>query len=215
MGHEAMNAVISERKQVLSTLEQLGLNVEGLVAAVRYADAERALCTRHDPKGFELILMNARTARALRDVFVGEHWEVDETDNQPGIKNPALKIRIIPCNFDKNAGNRLATPSNLRDKGFASRSKAQCNITEWLPGFEPEAVESDDGYETYVLGTFAAESEPIRAELSKPLNFASGRFTEFLPRIILLDGSENESDIRATAPRDGPTEIIDIAIKRK
>lgn len=210
-----MAAVIAERIHVLSALESLGLDAEGLIAAVRYADAERALCTRHDPKGFGLILMNARLARGLRDVFVGEHWKVDETDNQPGIKNPALKVRVIPCNFDKNAGNRLATPTNLRDKGGASHSKTQCNKTEWLPGLEPVDSAPDDEYETYVLGTYAADAEPVRAELSRPLNFASGRFTEFLPRIILMDGSEDESGIRATTPRDGPTEIIDIAIKRK
>ncbi|OYX68761.1 MAG: hypothetical protein B7Y81_16095 [Caulobacter sp. 32-67-35] len=189
------------------------LDREGLIEAIMYADGERALCTANDPKGFELITMNARLARALRDRFVGDRWEVDESDNQPGIRNPHLKVRVIPCNFDENAGNRLADPSNLRDKGSASRSKTQCNKTAWLPGFEPSPETEKTEYETYVLGTYAAGGE-LRAELSKPQNFAAGKYTRFLPRIILLDGSEHEP-MGAKAPREAPTEVIDIAVKRK
>jgi len=206
-------AILIAPEDVDPALRRLGLERDTLIEAIRYADGERALCTANDPKGFDLITMNARLARALRDAFVGDDWEVDETDNQPGIRNPALKVRVIPCNFDENAGNRLADPTNLRDKGAASRSKTQCNKTAWLPGFEPSPETEKAEYETYVLGTYTASGE-LRAELSKPLNFSSGKYTRFLPRIILLDGTEGEP-IGSRVPREGPTDVIDIAVTRK
>lgn len=199
---------------VSSALEQMALTVDGLVDAVRYADAERALCTAHDPKGFDLITMNARLARALRDHFVGEEWELDETDNQPGIRNPRLKLRVIPCNFDQNAGNRLADPTNLREKGTASSSKVQCNKTAWLPGLEPVAQDELEEYATFVLGTYVDDDGVVRAELSRPLNFSSGKYTQFQPRIILLTGDEDHVG-GDRQPREQPTEIIDIAVTRK
>lgn len=207
-------SIIFAPEDVDLKLRRMQLDREGLIAAVRYADGERALCTANDPKGFDLITMNARLARAIRDRFVGDGWEPDEKDNQPGIRNPALKLRVIPCNFDENAGNVLADPSNLRDKGWASNSKTLCNKTAWLPGFEPSPEREQLEYETYVLGTYSNEGE-LRAELSKPLNFTSGRYTQFLPRIILLDGSEGERAFGARPEREGPTEVIDIAVKRK
>ena len=206
-------AILIAPEDVDPVLRLMELDREGLIEATRDADGERALCTANDPKGFDLIVMNARLARALRDRFVGERWEADETDNQPGIRNPYLKLRVIPCNFDENAGNRLADPSNLRDKGWASCSKTQCNRTAWFPGFEPSPETERAEYETYVLGTHAADGE-LHAELSKPLNFASGKYTRFLPRIILLDGTEDKSII-SRAPRGGPTDVIDIAVKRR
>ena len=201
-------------EDVNPALEKMALTVGGLVDAVRYADAERALCTAHDPRGFDLITMNARLARALRDQFVGEEWELDETDNQPGIRNPRLKLRVIPCNFDQNAGNRLTDPTNLREKGAASSSKAQCNKTAWLPGLEPVAQDEPEEYDTFVLGTYVDDDGVVRAELSRPLNFSSGKYTQFQPRIILLTGDEDHVG-GGRQPREEPTEIIDIAVTRK
>lgn len=206
-------AILKAPEDVDPALRDMELDRQSLIEAIRSADGERALCTANDPKGFDLILMNARLARALRDKFVGERWEIDETDNQPGIRNPHLKLRVIPCNFDENAGNHLADPTNLRDKGWASRSKTQCNRTAWLPGFEPSPETQKTEYETYVLGTYAVDGE-LRAELSKPLNFTSGKYTRFLPRIILLDGTEGQP-IGSRTPHGGPTDIIDIAVTRR
>jgi hypothetical protein len=208
--------ILFEEEDVQSELQSMELDRETLIECVRYADNERALCTAHDPNGFDLVLMNAKVARALRDAFVGDRWEVDETANQPGIRNPYLKIRVIPCNFDENAGNRLADPTNLREKGKASKSKAACNKTSWLPGMEPEEVQQEDPYQTFVLGTHVDDDGVLRGELSKPLDFASGQYTRFKPRIILLDGSEPIDARPVDLPQsDAPTEVINIDVKRR
>lgn len=205
--------IVTERAEALPLLTSLGLDFDKLIEVVRYADAERALCTANDPRGFDLITMNARAARGLREQFCGDRWEFDETDNQAGIRNPHTKVRVIHCNFDRHAGNHLADPTNLTEKGTASRTKVACNRTAWIPGL-PVPQEDEVEFVTYVLGTHFDE-DGLRAELSRPKNFAFGRYTRFSERIILLDGSEGAPVGGVRSDGLGPTEIIDIAIKRK
>lgn len=205
--------IASKRAEIIPILTALELDFDKLIEVVRYADSERALCTGNDPKGFDLIIMNARAARGLRDVFCGGRWEPDDMDNQAGIRNPHIKVRVIHCNFDVNAGNKLADPTNLAEKGAASRSKVACNRTGWIPGL-PVPQDEEEEYTTYVLGTYFHE-KGVRAELSRPKNFASGRYTTFSERIILLDGSD-DSPVGGRKPdREGPTDDINIDIKRK
>lgn len=204
--------ILADRTVIEPLLAALKLDFDKLVEVVRYADRERAFVTANDPKGFQLIMMNAKVARGLRETFCGEDWERDDTDNQPGIKNAALKIRVIPCNFDENAGNRLKDPTNRTEKGAASSAKTRCNATAWLPGL-PEPPSASAEYVTFVLGSYSEVGQPLRAELSQPKDFSSGQYKKFEQRIILLDGSED------SATRDGsalfPTEVVDIPIARK
>ena len=90
---------------VESELAEIGLNRSKLIDAVKRAGTARFLCTPHDRPGFELITMNGKAIREIRDEFVGEDWEVCEMDNQSGIINKKLGVRVIHCNFDKNAGS--------------------------------------------------------------------------------------------------------------
>lgn len=207
--------ILTELSEVVSLLQELELDRDQLIEAVRYADAERSLCTKNDRKGWSLIVTSNKAARALREQFCGDRWVRDETDNQAGIFNPHIKVRVITCNFDKNAGNPEKDPANRTEKGAASEAKTRVNETAWFPGFEPPALSIDEDVATYVLGIYSEEDEPLRAELSRPKAFEAGGFTKFMPRIILLDGSEDPVDRgRPEKDRDGPTEIIDIEIKR-
>jgi hypothetical protein len=210
-------AILAEQMEIVPFLVEMELEFEGLVESARYGDRERALCTANDPKGFELILMNAKVARGLRETFCGDRWEADETDNQPGIRNPFLKIRVIPCNFDENAGNQFVTPTNRAEKGSASKKKVRCNATPWIPGLiDPTEPEDESEYTTFVLGTYFDSHIGLRAELSRPKAFSSGQYKRFETRVMLLDGSEdNSSPVGAKTDRGGPTEIIDIAVNRK
>jgi len=192
------------------------LDRDTLLAIVAYADAERALCTSNDVKGFDLITMHDKAARGLREKFAGSRWEKCENDNQAGIRNPHLKLRVIPCNFDDNAGNpdKDVNPRARHPKGSASKKKVRCNQTGWLPGLEmPEPVTGE--YETWLLGMYADDGGRS-AELSLPLSFQGGNFNEFVTRIILESGQHDPSEVGRKSPEgDAPTEIVDIEIKRK
>ena len=205
---------ITERAEIAPFLATLDLDYDGLVDVVRYADSERALCTSNDPPGFELVVMNARAARGLRERFCGERWKSDGTDNQAGVCNPYRNIRVIHCNFDKHAGDVHAMPANLTEKGTASRTKTRCNRTSWLPGL-PMPEGEIGRYTTYVLGTYFDQKEGLRAELSRPVGFSSGQYIGFKPRVILLTGSEGSSIGGERRDREPPTGVIDIDIRRR
>jgi hypothetical protein len=192
------------------------LDREALIEVVRFADRERALCTSNDVRGFDLITVNDKAARGLREVFCGKSWIKDETDNQAGICHPRLGLRVIACNFDGNAGNPLVDPANRVAKGAASRAKTRCNATGWLPGVPDIPPQWDSDIKTWVLGIFSEENEPLRAELSLPVHFHGSRYTRFSTLIILLSGSEGPEPVgREIGPDRGPVETVDIAIKRK
>src|ERR1700692_3098416 len=88
--------------ELVSLLRGMELDREALIEIARFADRERALCTSNDVRGFALIIVNDKAARGLREIFCGKSWIKDETDNQAGIRNPRLGLRVIACNFDGN-----------------------------------------------------------------------------------------------------------------
>src|SRR4051812_17261703 len=93
----ADKSVLSAPAEIIPFLRRMELARDDLIEVVRFADHERSFCTNNDIRGFDLITVNAKAARALRDTFCGERWEKDETDNQGGICNPHLGIRVIAC----------------------------------------------------------------------------------------------------------------------
>lgn len=141
---------------------------------------------------------------------MGKH----NSNGQAAIRHPEKKIRVVPCNFDENTANVLAQPSNRSPKGEVSGAKARCNKTGWIPGL-PEPTSDDDGFQTWVFGIRAIDGEPLRLELSFPTEFNGQYYTHFSRRIVILSGDEGDGSPRREGLRDGPTEIVDIAITRK
>jgi hypothetical protein len=208
-------AVLLDDDQVVPFLRAMELDRDALIAVVDFAESQRALCTGNDVRGFDLITVHDKAARGLRETFCGPRWERDEVDNQAGIRNPHLKIRIIPCNFDEHAGNPDRQPTNRVIKGAASSSKTWVNQTGWIPGL-PIPQPPEDDYRTWVLGIHADDNRPIGAELSHPLGFSGGRYSNFVPRVILLWGPRPPAGASRLRPdREGPVEDVDIAIRRR
>ncbi|KAB2738524.1 hypothetical protein F9K90_07535 [Brucella anthropi] len=205
--------VLIKHHEVDNILIHMGLTRDDLIRSVRYAESERALCTDNDPVGFANMTVYARAGRKLREILVPRGWIKDDTNNQCAVKNPKTKVRIVPCNFDDGAGNRLQTPANKSPKGEVSRRKSMCNRTAWIPGLAPIEEPVDvDGYATWVLGMRIEDDLPTAAELALPVDFDGRYFTQFGKRIILLDGT----DVDVTEHADDDTfEVIDITVKRK
>lgn len=205
--------VLSDAGEVDPLLSEMELDRANLIDIVRYADAQRSLCTSNDVRGFDLITAHDKAARGLREAFCGRRWEKDETDNQAGIRNPARQIRIIHCNFDEYAGQLGREPTNRHGKGSASKAKAACNQTGWLPGLlMPEPVAAD--YVTWLLGIYA-EDDYLGAELSLPLNFEGGQFKKLVTRILLIGPHDPLGSGVSKPVIEGPVEIVDISVERK
>ena len=134
MGHLMEPKLIIDPLDVDAHLAAMGLDRHGLIMAVRYAEAERALCTDNDPIGFANLMAYGRAARKLREYYPprDQRWSSDNSFNQAAIRNEHTRVRIVPCNFDEAAGDRRATPTNRSPKGEVSRHKSACNRTAWM-----------------------------------------------------------------------------------
>lgn len=129
--------------------------------------------------------------------------------------NKSLKLRIIACNFDENAGNPLRTPTNWTEKGTASGSKVRCNSTAWLPGLASPVIEEKSEIVTLVLGIYSQEDEPLSAELSYPIAFSGSRYTKFRKRMMILNSDSDIASPIDDSDMGGPTDIVEIDVKRK
>ena len=210
-------SIIWEPIDVRNEVEALGLDVEGLIDCVRYAEQERSFVTKNDAIGFASLVIYDKAGRALRERYLGKDWVKDDSHNQCAIKNPVTMVRVVPCNFDEFAGNRLVRPTNKSPKGETSRKKSMCNKTAWLPGIPKDEPASEDGFYTWLLGIFADDVRPTTAELSLPIDFDEHYFTDFGKRIMLLSDPDDEGvgRKRGDSSSDDAIEVIDIAIRRK
>lgn len=210
-------AIVWKPIDVKNDIDTLGLDFDLLVECVRYAEHERSFVTDNDAIGYASMVVYDKAGRALREKFLPKKWVKDDSHNQCAIKNPSLKIRVVPCNFDEAAGNRLLRPTNKSPKGEVSRKKSVCNMTAWLPGV-PKAEPVDDDYQTWVLGIFTDDQKPTTAELSLPIAFDGHHYTDFGKRIMLISGAEDgKAPVRRSGDDSGndAVEIVDIAVLRK
>ena len=198
-------------------MSALGLDIDGLIDCVRYAEREKSFVTANDAVGFGSMVVYDKAGRALREKYLGNGWVKDDADNQCAIKNPRTMVRVVPCNFDEFAGNRLVRPTNKSPKGEISRKRTMCNMTAWLPHVPRAASVLDAGFQAWVLGIFTDGDRPTTAELSLPIAFSGHYFTDFGKRIMLLTGDDNEGIGRKLGddPDNDAVEIVDIAVRRK
>ena len=198
-------------------MSALGLDIDGLIDCVRYAEREKSFVTANDAVGFGSMVVYDKAGRALRAKYRGNGWVKDDADNQCAIKNPRTMVRVVPCNFDEFAGNRLVRPTNKSPKGEISRKRTMCNMTAWLPHVPRAASVLDAGFQAWVLGIFTDDDRPTTAELSLPIAFSGHYFTDFGKRIMLLTGDDNEGIGRKLGddPDNDAVEIVDIAVRRK
>lgn len=210
-------SIIWKPIEVKNEVEALGLDVEGLIDCVRYAERERSFVTSNDAVGFASLVVYDKAGRALREKYLGKDWVRDDSHNQCAIKNPVTMVRVVPCNFDEFAGNRLVRPTNRSPKGEVSRNKSMCNKTAWLPGVPKGEPASEDGFFTWLLGIFTDDMRPTTAELSLPIDFDGHYFTDFGKRVMLLTGPDDGgvSRKRGDGSGDDAVGVVDIAIRRK
>jgi hypothetical protein len=210
-------AIIWKPIEVRNEVSALGLDIDGLIDCVRYAEREKSFVTANDAVGFGSMVVYDKAGRALREKYLGNGWVKDDADNQCAIKNPRTMVRVVPCNFDEFAGNRLVRPTNKSPKGEISRKRTMCNMTAWLPHVPRAASVLDAGFQAWVLGIFTDDDRPTTAELSLPIAFSGHYFTDFGKRIMLLTGDDNEGIGRKLGddPDNDAVEIVDIAVRRK
>jgi hypothetical protein len=207
-------AIIWKPEEVRDELAALGLDYDGLVDCVRYAEQEHSFVTANDAVGFASMVVYDKSGRALRERYLGANWKRDNSHNQCAIRNDATRVRVVPCNFNECAGDRLREPTNRAPKGAVSKHKSRCNRTLTIPGLFSDSADPDDQIQTWLLGIHVDGVRPTTAELSLPVDFDGQCYTEFAKRIILLSGNEDDAP-RSHRKNESPTEDADIVVRRK
>jgi hypothetical protein len=117
-------------------LNQLQVSQRGLLEVRDVAMQERANATDFHPSNAPGIFGYHHGTWALRDRFVGEHWNVDRSDGIEAIWNEELKIKIAFCNVDL-ACNDDHIPKPRSEKGAGAERASGTPLFGSLPQFAP------------------------------------------------------------------------------
>lgn len=161
----------------------------GLLEAVRASVAGRAEASDNDARSIAGINAWNYPTRRLREVFrANGGWEKFEESGVEGIIHPKLKLKVIAVSTDEGTCDPSVSPRNRTPKGPATERITDLN-SQFSFGFVDKPAGRIDEYQTWELCTFD-DGDDVRAELSCPVVFASGRFVKFSERIFLINPGE-------------------------
>lgn len=220
MGVESV-VVVKEPASVARRLEELGLDVETLRAAVEAGLAERNLCTANDAPGFGGLIAWGRTLRRLRELLIPRDWKRTNRRRLAAVTSPDGSMAVAVSTGDARTGLDGAPPQTSRGKGPAWVAALLENNEQLdLPGMSDEADEAegedDDRLNraTWALLFHIDEGEgETRCELSMPKDMGPDAKLETWVERILLPAipREPEPAVEGAAP---PTSI-DVPVKRR
>jgi hypothetical protein len=216
--------VIKEPSLVAQRLEELGLDVETLHAALKAGMAERNACTENDPPGFSGMTAWAKTVRRLRELLIPREWKRTNRRRLAAVLNPEGTVAVGVSTGDERTGLDGAEPQTAYPKGPAWQAAVDANADQLAfttPGMwvekEPalEVVdESDLNRATWVL-LFCIAARETRCELSMPkdLGADSKKLDSWVERILLPSiPHDPEPAIEDDTPAAEP---IDVPVKRR
>lgn len=211
--------------EVLNRLNDFDFSTEELLEVVGAMVAARNSCTENHPASAPGWYSWSEGGRRLREIgLMKADWFRDETNGVPAIINRKFGIKIAVCNTDdgtcRNEKDRV--PQNRTKKGPATDRIAEENRQMILPGLEvavsnvvPISAPRDAaGITVYYLCVYH-EGDDVRAELSCPSETEGGYFSDFVERIFLI-GGEDDDDGGVSRKNDVPgDDEFDIPVIRK
>jgi hypothetical protein len=181
-----------EPGEIDDRLATLDLTREQLMDVVMACVAARVDCTENDPPSAPGLMTWKTGTRRFREILRPHGWEKDDTANFSTIVNHKRRLRIAMLNSDDGAGDVKKLPRARSKKGVNAERVVDNNFQMVFPGFETpdeiaaalqQSVFAD--YSTWYLAVYI-EGDRVCAELSLPVAFASGNFTDWKERIILI-----------------------------
>lgn len=191
-----------------SHLTRFELEREKLIAAGHHALASSATASPLHPSNAAGMFSYMDGVKGLRAENLGGNWEIFKKDGVEGIKNKALKIRVLYANVNHACG--IISPKARSRKGAGSERIACGNLFE-LAGVDLPLtrVKFSGDYKTYYLMV-----DPNGAmELSLPI-VKNGQFLKCAERVFLIDGGDLD---KTTQEFDEPANEtdLDVIISRK
>jgi hypothetical protein len=186
-------------------LNQLQVTRRGLLEVRDVSMQERANATSFHPTNSPGTFGYHHGTWALRDRFVGEHWDVDRSDGIEAIWNEELQIKIAFCNVDL-ACNDDHVPKPRSEKGAGAERASGTPLFGKLPQYAPRQTETSRLYYLMV-------DQDGAAELTRPV-VSGGTFTSAVERIYLSQGVDDDPGV-VSKDDNGPVDNFDPQVVRK
>jgi len=186
---------------------------EQWIEVVKASVAARARCTDDNSKaapGF--YAWDAATARC-RQIFRREGWEKSVHDGIEVIVHAELKKMVAVMNTDSGTADRDRTPHNRTPKGEATKAAVDLNHQYEMFKRSEVAPFKEPPYSLWYL-CIHDDGKTVRAELSRPNEFAEASVVGFGERIFILGNGDWEKVVLEPQEGSGGAEI-EISVKRK
>ena len=179
-------SVASDRLEIASELEEIGLTIEDFERA--FSAAQRATAEwshDHSPTSRGTAPYDAAIAE-LRRLLRRRRWRIVDEQSQALAIHPTREIAIMVANGDSATGDPDADPRTRAAKGRRTRraveqNQRQATFAELMPEFEPPERETW----MFLIRT-NPDPRSARAELSQPRGFdKQGRVAAWDRRLIL------------------------------
>lgn len=192
-------SILSEHSEVVSRLDELGLEPHALIEVAAKACLQRANATPFHAANAPGTYSYQEGTFALRDLHVGKNgWKKERPNGVEAIWNPNTNIRVVFANVD-TCCNPEYDPKPKSDKGAGAERTCQPNLFETLPKlYKPE---NSLGLTFYLM-----VDDCGRVELSRPI-IRRKTFSEFPERIFLRKHPEDETF--AKLPLDDDDAVVD------
>jgi hypothetical protein len=155
--------------------------------------------------------------RGVRMLFRPKGYVTDRRDNIESVVHPKTRIRVIYQNTD-TAAQPFRSPKAISDKGSAVERMIDLAEPFLFPDMEEERrIKLEEAKrhenETVWFLCVASDETGIWVEISRPRRLENHQFSEFIERIILLQGG----DVPPPQLRydDEPEQEYEIVVSRK
>lgn len=187
-------ALLFEDFEVIPRLTELGLPKDIVLDILDMAAGERARVTPSDPAATAGNEMRRWLIRYLRDdprlKKIG--WVACSHGQLEGIRNDALKIKLVPLNTDANAGVLNKEPISVSEKGPAAEKVIKGNEDRRQGNMFEEPEDAPDPLADYDFLYFCTHASDIilSAEISRPSGLFKSHIAHYSERIILSQPGE-------------------------
>jgi hypothetical protein len=194
--------VYTDEVEVVPLLTKMRLPRWAILEIAAQIAGERANVSPDDAPpvvGFETWRWGTRFCREQRELKKLK-WVLCEANQVSGIRNDALRMKLVFCSTNANTGNPKKAPKNLNEKGPASCRLIERNSGQlsFLPEDDSDRIAN---YALWYLCCYFCDAY-VSIEISRPSSEANGFVTGFSDRIIVAKPFEIPGIRRDAVPQD-------------
>lgn len=181
--------------------QEFGTDRRCFIEIVKAAVAARAQATDDAPRSAGSYYAWAEATSMLRRLFRRQGWDKDSEDGIETVVDHERKIKIAVMSTDRGTADQGRSPRNRTIKGTASERLVDLNSQYEFFRREEMGPTSESQHTLWYL-CIHDDGSRVRAELSRPIEFAAGYVSKFGERIFLLQGGDWEEVVLASPDDD-------------